>query len=306
MDNDKIVTNSSNPEGPNPHPNDNSSTSLAEPPFQKPDRDKLRALYSLTQTIRGKLVNYHGSMIKPGATTTYKENGNEVTRELTPRETMRHMKEIHKYSKLSLIQQKIDAGIEDDDTHPKSLNDLVTSGVKEAGDRMHQEALTQGLSCAAELPAARVDQIVQEEQAKYDAEHLKKPQPGHKKPFAIPPHLRNDWFVPAEMQMEIMTRLVDMALPDGTEYHEIKPRERLRASTLLSRFCALTQEQQLLDMQLHHKTRRDIDWDEWGKETRELIIKAVEADKRAEEEFYKTHPRGGRGRPRSQNTEVRL
>jgi hypothetical protein len=286
--------NSSNTESPSPNPD--SSSSPAEPPFQKPDRDKLRALYSLTQTVRNKLVAHHSAMAKPGATTTYMDKGEKVTRKLTARETMRHMKEVLKYSKFSLVQQKLDAGIEDDDTNPTSLNDLVTVVVQHAGERMHQEAMDLGLSRAAELPAERVDQIFQEELAKFDATHPKKPQPGHKKPFAILPHLRNDWFVPAETQMEIMTRLVDMALPDGTEYHEIKPRERLMASALLGRFCAVAQQQQLLDMRLHKK-KPGVDWAEIDRQMRETEVAEMAAERQEAEEFYKTHEPGGRPWP---------
>jgi hypothetical protein len=302
MDNNNEIQENSNPENLSAH--SDSTSSPAEPPFEKPDPEKLRALYGLTQTIRNKFVTYHSGMARPGATTTYKENdGTEVTRTLTPRETMRHMKELHKYSKLALVQQKIDAALEDDDTKPKSLNELLTPPVESAGERMHQEAMAQGLSCAAELPAERVDQILQEEEEKDRAAHPPQAEPGRKKPCAIPPHLRNDWFVPAETQIEIMTRLADMALPDGREYHEIRPYERLMASTMASRFCTLTAEQQLWDMRLRKK-KRDVDWDELGEEAERLEAQSLKFHHQQEQEFYKTHPRGGRGRPGPRNTEV--
>jgi hypothetical protein len=302
MDNNTIVTDSSNP-----HPNDNSSTSPAEPPFQKPDRSKLRSLYSVTQIVRGKLVAYHSAMAKPNAKVIYKDQNNEeVSRDPTPRETMRHMKEILFYSKLSLNQQKIDAGIEDeDDDQPTSLNDLVTEAVENAGERMHEEAMTLGLSCASELPEARVDQIFQEEQDKYRAANPPQSRRGRKKPLEVPPHRRNDWFVPEETQIAIVDRLVDMALPDGQEYQTLQPRERLMASRLLGQFCLLGQQQQLLDMRLHKKKPKT-DWDELAQDVETLAAKSIEFHRQDNENFYKTHPRGGRGRPQQPQTEGRL
>ena len=42
-----------------------------------------------------------------------------------------------------------------------------------------------------------------------------------------------------------MMRLTDMALPEGSEYPELKPRERQMAGRLLLRFCALRRSSNL-------------------------------------------------------------
>jgi hypothetical protein len=100
-----------------------------------------------------------------------------------------------------------------------------------------------------------------------------------------------------------MERLVDMALPDGQEYQTLKPRERLMASRLLGRSCLLGQEQQLIDMRVYDQ-KSDIDWEELDRQMEESEAEELEAQRREEEEFYKTHPRGGRGIPRPRNTEA--
>src|SRR5262245_22399336 len=99
-----------------------------------------------------------------------------------------------------------------------------------------------------------------------------------------------------------MNRLVDMALPDGQEYQRIKPRARLMASRLIGRFSRLGQQQQFLDLRVHGQ-KPEFDWDEAAREIEELEKKELEAIKREEEEFYKTHPRQGRGRPWRPNQE---
>jgi hypothetical protein len=176
---------------PEPHP----PPEPAEPPFQPPDPSKLRLHYCVAAEIQAKFVAYHSAMAQPGATTTYiDQDGNEVTRTLTPRETLRHAQEFLTFGKLSLGQQKLDAAMakQNGENKPKSLNDLVTPVIKLAGDRMHQEAIALGLDRAAELPKERVSQIFQEEQQKYDAEHPPQSDRCRKKPFAIPPEQRND------------------------------------------------------------------------------------------------------------------
>ena len=107
-------------------------------------------------------------MAQPDAETTYQDDdGEEVTREVKPRESLRHMKELHTFGKLSLGQQKLDAALaaQDPDNQEKTLNDFVTETVATAGERMYQEAMALGLDCAAALPKERVDQIFNEEQA---------------------------------------------------------------------------------------------------------------------------------------------
>jgi hypothetical protein len=286
-------------------PEPNPATPATEPPPQAvdpppappPETRSLRLVYSsIAQIFRDELVAHHSTMVQPGATTTYFDReDNKITRELTPRETMQHMRELQFFSKLNLDQQKLDAGLaeQNEEDTPKSLNDLVTPYMESAGDRMDEEALAQGLDCAAELPKERVDQIFQEEKQKYEAAHPPKPKRGRKKPFVIPPDERNDWFIPAETQLGMMKRLLDMALPSGNEYAFLTPRERVMASRQFGRFCALGKEQQRLDMHLHGK-KADIDWDELGADVERRIAESLAYHKRQNEEFYKTHPRQGR------------
>jgi hypothetical protein len=312
MDNNDVLITSVNPEIPHPHPSPEATTSPAEPPAAQPARRSLRLTHlKVTQIVRDKVIDYHGDMIKPGATTTYldkneKGEDEEVSRPLKPRETMRHMKEIQFFIKLNLNQQKLDAKIADKkDQEVTSLNQFVNESVRTAGDRLHQEALAQGLSCVSELPNARIHQVYEEEKQKYDAEHPQKLDRCRKQPFEIPPEQRNDWFIPAETQIALMNRLVDMALPDGAEYKKLKPRERLMASRLLGRFCLLGQEQQLIDMRVHDQ-KPDLDLEKLCKELEDHDAAELEAIRQDDEEFNKTHPRGGRGRPWPRNTEVRL
>jgi hypothetical protein len=268
------------------------------PPDKPPDRSKLRLNFFVRPDIQEKLIKHHSAMTQPGATTTYfDENGDEITRPLKPRETLRHAQELHNFSKLNLGQQKLDAATAqlNGENKPLTLNDCVTPYMESAGDRMHEEAMASGLDCAAELPKERVDQIFEEEKQKYDATHPQ-PERGRKKPFAIAPEQRNDWIIPQEAQKELMDRLVDMALPEGQEYQRIKPRARLMASRLIGRFCRLGQQQQFLDLRVHGQ-KPEIDWEELDREMEE-IEEAIATRRRQREEFYKTHEPQGRGRPR--------
>jgi len=310
MDHNEVLITNANPESPNAHPEP--STSPAEPPAAPPARRSLRLVHlNVTQIVRDKVIDYHGDMIKPGAETTYtvkNEDGtsDEITRKLTPRETMRHMKEIQCFIKLNLNQQKLDAKIADKkDQEVTSLNQFVNESVRTAGELLHEEAIAQGLSCVAELPNARIFEVYEEEKQKYDAAHPQKLDRSRKKPFEIPPEERNDWFIPDEIQITLMSRLVEMALPDGAEYKKLKPRERLMASRLLGRFCLLGQEQQLIDMRLHDK-KPDIDLEEFCEELDELDAKAIKARREVDEEFYKTHERSGRPWPPRPNAEASL
>src|SRR5262249_28345224 len=162
------------------------------PTVPKPAGRSLRlAYYNASQEVRDTLVAHHGDMIKPGAQVTYTDNGVKIKRDLTPRETMRHMKELHFVSKLNLNQQKIDAKtVDQEDEKFNSLNAYVTETVRTAGERLHQEALAQGLRCVAELPRERVHEVYEEEKKKYDAEHPPETERGRKKPFEIPPEQR--------------------------------------------------------------------------------------------------------------------
>jgi hypothetical protein len=252
----------------------------------------LQQTWSLTSILQGKLVAHHSEKSRRGAKTTFiGENGKEDSREVTPREAIRHMKELHTYATLTLRQQKLDAGIEDDDDKKeKTLNDYVTPVLPIAGQRMHNEAMALGLDCAAALPDERCAQIFEEEQAKYEAAHPKKPRIGRKKPFEIPADQRNDWVIPQETQQAVMARLVDMALPDGDEYKVLSERERLMASGLLSRFCRLGQDQQFLNQRLHAKKPKT-DWDEIDKIVDTRLKAGLVAREKDDAEFYKTHER---------------
>src|SRR5262245_35916372 len=133
MDNNAQSNTHAPPETPPSEP----AAPKAEP---QPETRSLRLVYSsIAQIFRDALVDHHSAMVKPGATTTYFDReGNKITRELTPRETMQHMRELRFFSKLNLDQQKLDAGLaeqNDDDDKPKSLNDLVTPYMESAGDR---------------------------------------------------------------------------------------------------------------------------------------------------------------------------
>src|SRR5207237_844133 len=154
----------------------------------------------------------------------------------------------------------------------KTVNDFVTPVLEPAGDRMHNEAMALGLDCAAALPKERITQIFEEEQQKYDAAHPPKTRRGHRKPFAFAPEHCNDWIIPKETQTALMTRLVDMALPCGREYHAIRPKARLMASRLIGRFCSLGQQQQFLDLRVHARKPK-IDW--------EALCRDVEAREQA-------------------------
>jgi hypothetical protein len=262
------------------------------PPYQPPDRSLLQQNYFLPPEIQAKLVKYHSDMTQPGATTTYlDDDGDEVTRPLKARETLRHAEELRTYGKLAIGQQKLDDGIEDeDDGKEKTLNDFVTPVVPIAGERMHDEAIALGYANAADLPIERAAEIFAEEQAKYDAAHPKTPKIGRKKPFAIPPEQRNDWVIPQETQQAVLTRLVDMALPDGEEYQRIQPRARLMASRQIGRFLRLGQEQQFLNQRIHDK-KPEVDWDAIDKHWTELEAQARVARWEEDKEFYKTHER---------------
>jgi hypothetical protein len=58
----------------------------------------------------------------------------------------------------------------------------------------------------------------------------------------------------------------------------------------------LGQQQQFLDLRVHGQ-KPEIDWEELDREMEEIEKEALAARKRQREEFYKTHERGGRGRP---------
>jgi hypothetical protein len=242
--------------------------------------------------VQDKLVAHHSAKSKRGAKTTFiNENGDEKERDVTVREAIRHMKELLTYGTLTLQQQKLDAGIQDeDDEEEKTLNDFVTPVLPIAADRMEEEAAALGLSSAAELPMERAAAIFEEEQAKYEAAHPKKARIGRKKPFEIPADQRNDWIIPQETQLAVMARLVDMALPDGDEYKVLSERERLMASGLLGKFCRLGQDQQFLNQRLHDK-KPETDWDELDKHWTELEAQARVARWEEDEKFYQTHER---------------
>jgi hypothetical protein len=287
-----------------PHPNSDSAITSTAPTAPQPAGRSLRLIYyNAAQDVRDKLVAHHGAMIKPDAKVTYKDNGKDVQRDLTPRETMRHMKELLFFSQLNLSQQKIDAKIAaKEDQKFNSLNAYVTETVRTAGEILHQEALAQGLRCIAELPRERVHQVYEEEKKKYDEEHPPQTEPGCKKPFEIPAEQRNDWFIPEETQITLMNRLIDMASPDGVEYQTLKPRDRVMASRLFGRFCLVGQQQLLIDMRRHDQ-KPDLDEEECCKEIEKLTAEAIEFNARDDEEFYKTHPRGGRSWPPRPKTE---
>jgi hypothetical protein len=275
------------------------------PPYQPPDRSKLRLNFFVRPDIQQKLIKHHSAMARPGATTTYiDQDGNDVTRTLKPRETLRHAQELHNFSKLNLGQQKLDAALAQQNgaNKPKTLNDFVTEPVRTAGERLHEEAIAQGLDFVAELPNERIFQVYEEEKQKHEAEHPEKSDRCLKRPFAIPPEQRNDWIIAEETQKELMDRLVDMALPEGQEYQRIKPRARLMASRLIGRFCRLGQQQQFLDLRVYGQ-QPEIDWDEAVRELEERIKASMEFHKRQAEEYYKTHPRQGRGQPWRPNQE---
>jgi hypothetical protein len=198
-----------------------------------------------------------------GAEVHYTDNeGKKVNRKAKPRESLHSMKMCHTIGRLALRQQKLDTGLATDDDGDKTLNDFVTEVVALAGDRMADEAEALGLECAAELPAARVDAIFEEEQKKFDAQKGPPQTPQRPGPVAIPADERNDWIIPMETQAAIMTRLADMALPEGSEYPELKPRERQMAGRQLLRFCALRQEQQFVDQRIRGKGHGDEYWEE--------------------------------------------
>src|SRR5262245_62785650 len=106
-----------------PEPNPTPQTA-PPPPDKPPDRPKLRLHYFVALASQQTLIDHHSAMIKPGATTTYiDQEGNEVTRRLNARETLRHAQELHNFSKLALNQQKLDAAAaqQNGDNKPKTL-----------------------------------------------------------------------------------------------------------------------------------------------------------------------------------------
>ena len=156
----------------NAAPQTEPSPEQAEPPaYQKPPRAKLRQVWPLSVLVQEKLVAHYGAMSQRGAEVQYTDNeGKKVKRKAKPRESLRSMKMCHTIGRLALRQQKLDARLATDDDGDKTLNDFVTEVVALAGDRMADEAEALGLECAAELPAARVDEIFEEEQKKFDAQ----------------------------------------------------------------------------------------------------------------------------------------
>src|SRR4051794_28516611 len=97
------------------------SPNQTEPPASpKPPRELLRQDWSVCAVVQQKLVAHHTAMADPDAELTYQdEDGNTVTRPVTAREALRHMKSFHTFGKLALGQQKLDAGIEDQDDENK-------------------------------------------------------------------------------------------------------------------------------------------------------------------------------------------
>jgi hypothetical protein len=242
-------------------------------------------------------------MITPGAQIKYKDEGEDVTRDPTPRETMRHMKELHFFMKINLNQQKVDAKIVDkNDEQVVSLNQFVNESVGTAADRLLADALAQGLTCVAELPDDYVAAVYYEERQKYEAEHPPEPERVRKKPFEIPPEQRQDWFIPEEIQIILMNRLTDMCVPGGTEYEKLKPRDRIMATRLLGQFCQLDLEQVLIDMRVHEQ-QPDLDLEKYANELHELNQKALKARRKEDEEFFKTHERNERPWPPRSKTE---
>ena len=128
----------------------------------------------------------------------------------------------------------------------------------------------------------------------YIAEHGTSPQIGPKPLVDSPPEQRNDWIIPRETQVQITTRLLDMALPSGEEYKVLKPRERQMAVKVLTMFCDLSAAQNRLD-RAGEAQGPTTDWD--------ALYDTIEADaprriaerKRQKEEFdarAKAPPRG--------------
>jgi len=243
-----------------------SDSQSAPTPYQRPHFDQLRQVWPIDPAARARIIESLTRQSQREATLkTKNKDGQTIERKFKPREALQAMRLLKRFGSLALEQQRLDREAHGHVNRSRTLNDFVTPVVELAGDRLHEEAMRRGLDCAAELDPETRDAICDQAERDWVAKHGPVPQYGPKPLVEFAPEQRNDWVIPAEAQAQIMARLVDMVDPQGDEYHELRPRERVMAGKVLTSFCGLVQEQQRLDRE-EEAAGPIFDWEKWVEE----------------------------------------
>jgi hypothetical protein len=210
--------------------------------WQQLPGDKKPQLWPHDPAARDRIIDYLVKVSRPGAQEVRKDkNGQEIIRNIKPREALRAMRTLGGYGKLELKQQRLDHQGRAAAGRSFCLKDHVTAAIGIAGRRLTAEAQRRGLSCAAELDAATKKAIF----AEVDAELKETGAAEADRPAAPAP--RRGGVIPVAAQRQIMTRLIDMADPLGQEFQVLRTRERLMAARILATFWRLALEQEQLD-----------------------------------------------------------
>ena len=246
-------------------PNDGSGnpSGAPPPPDQGEEAENLHNDWPMMDPeARNRIVDGLINMSKPGATTTRRlPDGRTITTKVKRRDALRAMELATQLASMNLEQQKDDHQAKLHDNKGLTLNDFVTPDMALAGDRAHEEAMRQGLSCAAELPdeTDSRDYHAQAREA-YEAEHGPEPKRGPKPLKQAAPEQRQAWDIPLDGQKRLMmARLQDMTDPQGQEYHLMSDRERLRAVRVLVRIGRLVLAQMRWDRQVD-RGEQPFDW----------------------------------------------
>ena len=215
-------------------------------PYQPPTREQLHQDWPLAPEARGRIVAGLVAMTQPGATSTRKtRDGRTLTKEVSPRHTVRAARLLKQIGSIALDQQRQDHQAKCT-TAPSTLNDFVSPVFPLAHDRMTAEAERQGLDTIFELEDETINGLYQQAEQDYIAEHGPIPKTGPTPLRPTAPEQRNDWVIPKETQRQVMARLCDMADPQGQAYPFLRVRERLMATEVLLQFCRLVAAQERL------------------------------------------------------------
>ena len=277
-----METNCNSPPEP---PNDGSAnpSGTPPPPDQIPKAADLQP--GIDPEARDRIVAGLIAMSKPGATTTRRlPDGRTITTKVTRRHALRAMELAAQLASMNREQKKDDHQAKLHDNKGLTLNDFVTLDVPIAGDRMHEEAMRQGLSCAAELPDETIQAISAQASKDYEDENGPLPEPGPKPLKQTPPKQRQDWTIPLSGHCLILARLQDMTDPQGQEYQLMRDRERLRAVRVLTRFGRLLAAQARWDHQLE-TGEQPVDWDQAHLDIQRRMKDRL-AERRAEDEEW--------------------
>ena len=252
-------------------------------PYQTPSRDELHQHWPLDPNARAPIVAGLIAMTQRGATKTYiNEDGETVTVQLKPRESLRAMRTLNALGRMSLRQQKRDYKAKLHNGQ-KTLNDLVSPANGVAAPRMEAEAQRQGLPCAALLDRATRDAILAQAEQEHIAVHGPIRQTGPKPMKPTAPERRNDWIIPKDAQAQIMNRLQDMVNPNGEEYQELRPHEYLSAVQVLVMYCRLVDEQEQFDRQVA-TGEEPFDWEAFDATLDEKIRQSLAVQQKEDEQ----------------------